>query len=151
MGLPERKQQPEAVEEQHEEKAQLLDASQMFKARAMPFREVEFHGADGTEGRILVQGLTKRELDEINHVQNQPVKDGHGQVIEESNQIGWDALVVARALRNPNRTRVAGEHWKAKGEEIMDTWLPGVVQDIRRVVLELSGFAIKSRVDAKKD
>jgi hypothetical protein len=98
---------------------------------------------------VLVSALSMRELDEINEIQGQPVTDARGTVLQEANQIGWDAKVVAKALRNPNKTRVVGEHWLAKSEEIMDTWLPGTIRSIRSVVLELSGFG--ARAEQKKD
>ncbi len=149
MGLPERKQ--DEHKEEAPQKAALLDINDLFTRKPLPFKEVDYTGPDGTEGKVLVQALSKRELDEINAVQNEPVRDGHGNVIQESDQIGWDAKVVARALRRPNKTRVAAEHWQAKAEEIADSWLPGVVQNIRSVVLELSGFGIKARAEQKKD
>lgn len=147
MGLPERKIEDK---QEPEQKSVLLDPSSI-PVRPLPYREVDYTGPDGTEGKMLVQALSKRELDEINAIQNEPVRDGHGNVIAEADQIGWDAKVVARALRRPNKTRVAGEHWQSKAEEIADSWLPGVVQNIRSVVLELSGFGIKARAEQKKD
>lgn len=156
MGLLERKsdsrQEPVLEAEQKPgDPMALLDESQLFTHKALPYREVDFVGADGLKGKVMVQALTMRELDEINHVQGQPSLDGRGNVLEEANQIGWDAKVVARALRRPNKTRIAGEHWLAKAEEIATGWLPGTVRKIRGVVLELSGFGGEARSEEKKD
>jgi hypothetical protein len=139
MGLPERKpeDQPRAEAEQ---KPALLDEKELFPGVPLPYREVDFVGADGKEGKLLVQALTMKELDEINHIQGQPVLDGRGNVVEEANQIGWDAKVIARAARHPNKTRMAVEHWQALAERIATQWLPGTIRKIRGVVLEISGF-----------
>ena len=151
MGLPEKAPQELPERKAEEQKSELLDSTVLFPGKPLPYREVEFIGADGKEGKVLIQALTMRELDEINHIQNQPVKDARGNVIEEANQIGWDAKVIARALRKPNKTRVAGEHWPALSEQIESQWLPGTIRAVRNAVLELSGFGQLARTEQKKD
>lgn len=151
MGLAERKQQDHPVEQEQEQKAPLLDASQMFKGRSLPYFELDWIGPDETEGRVLYQALSARQWDEINEVQEAPVLDAKGNVIEKANRIGFHSKIVARALRNPNKTPVAGPHWQAKAEEIADTWLSGVVRDHANAIAERSGYGHKSRAEQKKD
>lgn len=152
MGLAERKpqEQPEKQEEQSA-KAPLLNSSQLFNARSMPYFELEWLGADGTTGPVMYQALSLREWDEINEVQDTPVLDGKGNVIEKANRIGFHAKIIARALRNPDRTPVAGPQWKQKAEEIADKWLAGVVRDHANIIAERSGYGYKSRAEQKKD
>lgn len=148
MGLPERV--PDSQPKQAEQERGLLDEKELFPQKPLPYREVDFFGADGAEGKVWVQALTKREMDEINHVQQQPVKDGRGNVIQEPTQVGWDAKVVARALRRPNRQRIFVDNWLAGAEKIESQWLPGTVQSVRAVVLELSGYGREARDEIKK-
>lgn len=150
MGLPERKPEDQVKQEQEQPQV-LFDDRALFPGKPLPYREVEFLGGDGKKGPVLIQALTSREMDEINHIQNQPIKDARGNVIEDANQIGWDAKVVARALRRPDRTRMAGEHWLALSEKIENQWLPGTIKSVRNEVLELSGYGLVARSEQKKD
>lgn len=148
MGFAERKQEDKA--EVQETKAQLLDESTLFPGKPLPFKEVDFEGADGTKGRVLIQAISLQDIDEVNHIQAQPVMDARGNVIQEANDIGWDAKIVAKALRKPNKMPLGGEHWLALSEKIMGQWLPGTIKFIRTEVLKLSGYTQLTVTQQKK-
>lgn len=150
MGLPERVLETKP-EEREQDQPVLLDEKALFPRKPLPYKEVDFIGADGTEGKVLLQALTMREMDEINHIQDQPIRDGRGNVIEEANTLGYEAKIVARALRRPDRTRLAGEHWLALSEQIENQWLPGTIRAVKHEVLMLSGYGLFSRAIQKKD
>lgn len=149
MGLPERV--PENAGQQlRDAKSELLDESSLFPGKAQPYREVEFQGADGVLGKVLIQALGPADMDEINHVQNQPVKDGHGKVIEEANRIGFEAKIVAKALRRPNKQPLGGAHWLSLAEKIQSQWLAGSTKKVAGDVLDLSGYGQLARSEEKK-
>lgn len=128
-----------------------LDERELFTGKPLPYKEVEYIGPDGVKGLVWIQALGMKAMDEINHVQGQPVLDAHGKVLEEATRVGFLCKVVARALRKPNKMPMGGDHWLSLSEKIESQWLGGAVRDVGAAVLDLSGYTAAGREEEKKD
>ena len=152
MAFAEKKQNEQVVfPPEQKDTSRVLDENELFTGKPLPYKEVDFIGADGKEGKLLVQALTLKEIEEVNHIQGLPTKDARGNIVEEANQIGWDAKICARAARKTNKMPMGGDHWLALAEKIASQWLPGTTKSIRNEILVLSGYLPMAKAEAKKD
>lgn len=115
----------------------LVGRAGLFQGKPMPTREVTLN--DGR--RVLIQGLTHGEKDEIEQRHITITEDGK---IERDNR-GKASEYVARGLRNENGTRMSmgqngNDHWLALAAKVRDEMHPSDVDVLYLGILDCSGL-----------